>query len=110
MPSITCSMRLRPWSQVNLRSLGAAVVLVLGLLALGGSPVAIGPIGGAAGVHAASPSPSANVGGDTRSSGAGPGLVGAPGLAILAVLGLGVLTTLITTVYVRLSGGHRSSG
>ena len=52
---------------------------------------------------AASPSPSAPVAGDTRSAGEGPGLVGAPMLAILIVVGLGVGTALVTLAYVRLS-------
>jgi len=114
--------RLRPRWELPLRSLGAAAVLAVGLLGLGASPVAIGPFGGAnpfggatpiggvVSIRAASPAPSADVGGDTRSSGEGPGLVGAPGLAILGVIGLGVLTVLATTLYVRLSGGRRSSG
>lgn len=52
---------------------------------------------------AASPSPSAPVAGDTRSAGEGPGLVGAPLLAILLVVALGVGTALVTLAYVRLS-------
>jgi hypothetical protein len=52
---------------------------------------------------AAAPSPSAPVAGDTRSAGEGPGLVGAPLLAILVVIALGVVTALVTLAYVRLS-------
>jgi hypothetical protein len=52
---------------------------------------------------AASPSPSAPVAGDTRSAGEGPGLVGAPLLAILLVVALGVGTALVTLAYVRFS-------
>ena len=94
----------------------AAALLAIAMLGLGASPVTFGPfgpgtpLGGAAIVQAASPAPSADVGGDTRSSGQGPGLVGAPGLAILGVLGLGLLTVVATTLYVRLSGGRRPSG
>jgi hypothetical protein len=54
-------------------------------------------------VFAASPAPSGGTGSDTRSPGEGPGLVGAPGLAILAVLGIGVLALVITLAYVRLT-------
>jgi hypothetical protein len=50
----------------------------------------------------ADPSPAS---GDTRSPGEGPGFVGAPLVAILAVLGLGLATALLTIVYVRLTGG-----
>jgi hypothetical protein len=52
------------------------------------------------------PLPSAQAG-DTRTSGEGPGLVGAPGLAIAGVLVLGVLAVAGTLVYVRLTGGPR---
>ena len=45
--------------------------------------------------------------GDTRTSGEGPGLVGAPGLAIAGVLVLGVLAVAGTLGYVRLTGGPR---
>jgi hypothetical protein len=104
IPAGTNAPRRRNRWELLLRSLGAAAVLAVGMLGLGASP-----IGGVVNVRAASPSPSADVGGDTRSSGEGPGLVGAPGLAILAVVGLGVLTVLATTLYVRLSGGRRPS-
>ena len=57
---------------------------------------------------AATPSPRPGAAGDTRSVGEGPGLVGAPGLAILGVLGLGLGTALLTIVYVRLSAGTGS--
>ena len=40
-------------------------------------------------------------GGDPRSSGEGPGLVGEPGLAILAVVAIAILAVLVTTAYVR---------
>jgi hypothetical protein len=55
---------------------------------------------------AASPTPAA--GGDPRSSGQGPGLVGDPAFAILAVLAIGVGTLTITLVYIRLTGGRRA--
>jgi hypothetical protein len=50
---------------------------------------------------AASPSPAA--GGDPRSSGEGPGLVGEPALALLAVVAIAIVTIGITTAYVRLT-------
>ena len=51
---------------------------------------------------AASPSPEP-IGGDPRSSGQGPGLVGDPLFALLAVIVIGVGSMLATLVYVRLT-------
>jgi hypothetical protein len=56
---------------------------------------------------AASPSPSA-AGGDPRSSGQGPGLVGEPFLAVALVLGIGLVAVVVTLAYVRLTGGRRA--
>ena len=53
---------------------------------------------------AASPEPSAP-GGDTRSPGEGPGLVGAPFLAVAGVVGLGLLAAGATLLYLRLTSG-----
>jgi hypothetical protein len=53
---------------------------------------------------AASPSPPAG-GGDPRSSGEGPGLVGEPFLALLAVIGIALIALAVTTAYVRLTAG-----
>ncbi len=56
----------------------------------------------AAVVSAASPSP--NVGaGDPRSSGQGPGLVGDPAFALLAVVAIGLISILATVVWVKLT-------
>jgi hypothetical protein len=76
---------------------GAA--LVFGLLALHGPAT----------VRAASPEPSAGAGGDTRSAGEGPGLVGAPGLAIGGVVLLGLVSAGLTLAYIRLTGGSGGS-
>jgi hypothetical protein len=54
---------------------------------------------------AASPSPEP-IGGDPRSSGQGPGLVGDPLFAVLAVVVIGVGAMLATLVYVRLTARH----
>lgn len=56
---------------------------------------------------AASPSPDA-AGGDPRSSGQGPGLVGDPLFALLVVVGIGILSVVATLVYVRLTGERGS--
>jgi hypothetical protein len=50
---------------------------------------------------AASPSPTAAPGGDPRSSGQGPGLVGEPVVAVLAVVAIGVGALALTLVYIR---------
>jgi hypothetical protein len=62
----------------------------------------------AAAVPALGASPTAAVGGDPRSSGQGPGLVGDPAFAILAVLLIGIGTLAITLAYIRLTGGRHT--
>ena len=52
----------------------------------------------------ASPSPTAGSGGDPRSSGQGPGLVGDPLIALLAVLAIGGLALALTLAYIRITG------
>lgn len=52
---------------------------------------------------AASPSPAGGSGGDPRSSGQGPGLVGDPMFALLAVGAIGIGALLVTLAYVRLT-------
>ena len=53
---------------------------------------------------AASATPSEATGGDPRSNGQGPGLVGTPGLAIIGVVVIGLAAVVATTIYVRLTG------
>lgn len=91
--------------------LGAGVVLVGGALlwalvtALLPAVVALLPglDGLVSTALAVSPEPSAPPGGDPRSSGQGPGLVGTPGLAILGVILIGVVAFAVTFAYVRLT-------
>ena len=95
---------------------GRRIALRLAVAALAASAIVAGaprlePRGGLPGLAigpavalAASPEPSA-AGGDTRSPGEGPGLVGEPFLAILGVVGLGLLTAGGTLLYVRLTSG-----
>jgi hypothetical protein len=89
-------------------AVGVALILV-GLVWAG-----IGAIGGALGTIgqwlvpvalAASPTPA--TGGDPRSSGEGPGLVGEPGVAILVVVIIAVTAILVTTAWIRLTGGSQ---
>ncbi len=54
-------------------------------------------------VHAASPTPSAGLGGDPRSSGQGPGLVGDPVVALGLVFAIGLGALVLTLVYLRLT-------
>lgn len=56
----------------------------------------------------ASAAPGDGSGGDTRSAGEGPGLVGAPFLAIGGVVLLGLAAAAATLLYVRATGGPRS--
>ena len=52
---------------------------------------------------AASPSPGGGNGGDPRSSGQGPGLVGDPTFALVVVIAIGLLSVVATLVYVRMT-------
>ncbi len=90
------------------RPLVAAVALAIGSIALtiGLAWALLGAITGTA--AAATPSPSAVIGGDPRSSGEGPGLVGDPVTAIVLVLAIGLGAALATAIYVRLTGGRRA--
>ncbi len=62
----------------------------------------------AAATLAASPSPGTGSGGDPRSSGQGPGLVGDPAFALLAVVAIGLGSVAATLVYVRLTTRRRT--
>jgi hypothetical protein len=86
----------------------AVVMLAVGLVSLtvGLAWAVIGAMTGTA--LAASPEASAAIGGDPRSSGQGPGLVGDPLTAVLLVLAIGVGAAVATAVYVRLTGGRRA--
>lgn len=61
----------------------------------------------ASGALAASPTP-APAAGDPRSSGQGPGLVGDPLFALLAVVTIGLLAVVATLVYVRLTANRQA--
>lgn len=90
------------------RPLIAAVALAIGLIGLtiGLAWALVGAVTGTA--AAASPSPSAVVGGDPRSSGQGPGLVGDPVTAIVLVLLIGLGAAAATALYIRVTGGRRA--
>lgn len=88
---------------------GTALVVAglawLGLSAVGAAVVRLVPI-----ALAASPGPSQAVGGDPRSSGEGPGLVGEPLAAILGVALIAAAAVVVTLAYLRLTGGAGSRG
>ena len=58
-------------------------------------------------LRAASPSPAVPPGGDPRSSGEGPGIVGDPATAILVVIAIGLASAASTALYVRLTRPRR---
>ncbi|HYX10633.1 MAG TPA: hypothetical protein VE817_01550 [Candidatus Acidoferrum sp.] len=97
--------------------LGAGAILILGAVAWAAVtallPAIVSVVPGAAGlvtqVLAASAAPSIEEGGDPRSNGQGPGLVGTPGLAILGVILIAVAAIVVTTIYVRLSSPPRTT-
>jgi hypothetical protein len=57
-------------------------------------------------ILAADPSPTAAAGGDPRSAGEGPGLVGEPLWAIGIVVAIAILSVLVTLAYVRATAGR----
>lgn len=79
------------WSSARALVAGVGLVLLLAIPAL-----------------AATPTPTAELNGDPRSSGQGPGLVGDPLLAILIVAGIGLVALGATLLYVRMTGGPKA--
>ena len=73
---------------------------------LGAMPLAL-LLAGSSEAMAASPSPTAGTGGDPRSSGQGPGLIGDAGTAILGTLAIGIGSVVVTYAYVRLTPHRR---
>lgn len=69
-------------------ALALLALLLVAAVAIGAEPTAV---------------PAVFEGGDLRSDGEGPGLVGNPLLILLAVLGLGLATAAVTALVVRLT-------
>jgi hypothetical protein len=86
----------------RLRLAAPLLVIGLGLFVIGVAWFLFIAVGA---VAAATPAPTQVSGGDPRSAGEGPGLVGAPFVAIAAVIALGVLAAAATAVWIRLTGG-----
>ena len=80
----------------------ALVVAGLGWAGLGALLTTFVPVALAA-------SPSAATGGDPRSAGEGPGIVGDPGIALLAVLIIAAVSIALTTAYLRLTDRPRDT-
>jgi len=90
------------------RSQLAAACLVLGAVLIGAAALwwlVDAVTGGVATALAASPEATLRPGGDTRTSGGGPGLVGDPLLAIGIAAGVAAASVLGTLTWVRLTGG-----
>jgi len=86
------------------RAMLTAGLLVVGLACLAAAViVSILPLLLSAAALGASPSPSVAPGGDTRSSGEGPGLVGQPLVVALGVVLLGLASAGIAVLYARLT-------
>ncbi len=94
-----------------MRRTAFAVALALGLVIM---PVTATRSGlttfGPGPAAAASPAPTTISGGDPRSAGEGPGLVGTPVVAVGVVVILGVAAALATLAWVRLTGGRPRPG
>ena len=82
-------------------------VTTIGASVAVGTGAALALLGSAAVSLAGSPAPTAAAGGDPRSSGQGPGLVGDPVAAIVLVAAIALASLVATLLYVRLTGGPR---
>lgn len=80
-----------------------AVLLVAGLAWAGLGAIADRLVGDAVAIALAASPSAAPAGGDPRSAGEGPGLVGQPVLALLAVIAIALAAVVLTTAYVRLT-------
>jgi hypothetical protein len=87
-----------------------AILVVAGLAWAGLGAIGAQLVGdGVSAALAASPSAPA-AGGDPRSSGEGPGLVGQPVVAVVVVLAIALIAIVLTSAYVRLTNGTRDKG
>jgi hypothetical protein len=83
-------------------AVGAGLVVAgVAWAGVGAVASALAYVGGLIVPVALAASPTQATGGDPRSSGEGPGLVGEPGLALLAVVAIGIVSIVATTVWIR---------
>jgi hypothetical protein len=80
-----------------------AILVVAGLAWAGLGAIAARFVGDAVPIALAATPSAPAAGGDPRSPGEGPGLVGEPFLALLAVIAIAIIAIAVTTVYVRLT-------
>ena len=97
------AMRILAGGSVRPRLVAACFVIGTALLAAGVAWAGLGALMTALVPVALAASPSPAAGGDPRSSGEGPGLVGEPALALLIVAAIAVAAIVVTTAYVRLT-------
>jgi hypothetical protein len=93
---------------------GVGAVLVVAGLAMGAIQAMLGLLATVAGAlvpvaYAATPTPTPASGGDPRSSGEGPGLVGEPVLALLLVAAIAIASIVVTTLWIRLTAKRDDS-
>lgn len=97
------AMRILAGGSARPRIVAACFLIGTALLAVGVAWAGLGAIMTALVPVAFAASPSPATGGDPRSSGEGPGLVGEPVLALLVVGVIAALAIIVTTAYVRLT-------
>ena len=102
------AMRILAGGSGRPRLVAACFIAGVGLLAVGAAWALVDALlpGLVAAALAASPSAAPAVGGDPRSSGEGPGLVGDPARAILIVLAIAIVAIGATLAWIRLTGGN----
>jgi hypothetical protein len=103
------AMRILAGGSARPRIVAACFLIATALLAAGVAWAGLGAIMSAVVPVTLAASPSPASGGDPRSSGEGPGLVGEPVLALLAVAVIAVIAIIVTVVYVRLTDPRRRS-
>lgn len=98
------AMRVLTGGDVVRPRLAAGLILAAALLvAFGAVALVMEAMADPAAALAASPDPTLRPGTDTRSPGEGPGLVGDPAFAVLAVLAVGLVAAAATLAWVRLT-------
>jgi hypothetical protein len=100
------AMRILAGGNTRPRLVAVCFVVGVALLAAGVAWAGLSAVLGAIVPVARAASPSPGTGGDPRSSGEGPGLVGEPLIALLTVLAIAIIAVVLTTLYVRVTGSN----